>query len=104
MSPRLAIVGGGLTGAAAAMALLRRVTRPFELVIIEPEGELGRGVAYGKAEPFHLLNVRAGKLGVIAGRAGDFADWAGESGQSASRISLAPFSPAASSVAMCRRA
>ena len=78
MRPRLAIVGGGLTGAAAAIALLRRVTRPFELVVTEPEADLGCGVAYGKAEPFHLLNVRAGKLGVIESLAGDFADWAGE--------------------------
>jgi uncharacterized NAD(P)/FAD-binding protein YdhS len=77
MTPRVAIIGGGLTGAAAAIALLRNLDCPFELVVIEPEEQLGRGLAYGKAEPFHLLNVRAGKLCVVSGRPGDFAHWAG---------------------------
>ena len=44
--------------------------------IIEPDEHLGRGLAYGRAAPFHLLNVRAGKLGVINGQPNDFAIWA----------------------------
>lgn len=73
--PRIAIVGGGFTGAAAAIGLLRTLKEPFDLIIIEPD-ELGRGVAYGKADSFHLLNVRAGKLGVYDTAPGDFAAWA----------------------------
>lgn len=75
-APRIAIVGGGFTGAAAAVALLRTVDLPFDLVIVEPQDELGGGLAYGTAAPFHLLNVRAGKLGIHHGKPNDFALWA----------------------------
>lgn len=73
---QIAILGGGLSGAVAAIQLLREIRTPFELAIVEPNAQLGRGVAYGRAEPFHLLNVRAGKLGVLSGEPNDFAAWA----------------------------
>jgi uncharacterized NAD(P)/FAD-binding protein YdhS len=75
-TPRIVIVGGGLTGAAAAIQLLRTIDYSFDLVMIEPEEQLGRGLAYGKAEAFHLLNVRAGKLGIFPDQPNDFAAWA----------------------------
>ena len=74
--PKIAIVGCGLTGAAAAIELLRKLTSPFDLLVIEPEERLGRGIAYGKSNSFHLLNVRAGKLGIHHGEPNDFAVWA----------------------------
>ena len=76
MAIQIAVIGGGFTGAVAAIQLLHLVDRPFDLAIIEPDEHLGRGLAYGRAEPFHLLNVRAGKLGAIHGQPNDFAIWA----------------------------
>jgi uncharacterized NAD(P)/FAD-binding protein YdhS len=72
----VAIIGGGLTGATAAIQLLRTIDRPFDLTIVEPEERLGCGLAYGRAQSYHLLNVRAGKLGVIHDQPNDFALWA----------------------------
>jgi len=72
----LCVVGGGFTGAAAAIACLTRIDTPFRLVMIEPNSSLGRGVAYGSHHPLHLLNVRTRDLSVRAGQPGDFLNWA----------------------------
>jgi uncharacterized NAD(P)/FAD-binding protein YdhS len=72
---RVTILGGGFTGTAAAIELLRRIPVPFELTVVEPD-ELGRGIAFGKSAPSHLLNVRAAELGIFHDRRKDFAAWA----------------------------
>jgi uncharacterized NAD(P)/FAD-binding protein YdhS len=72
----LCVVGAGFTGAAAAIACLQRIGRPFRLVVIGPSAALGRGVAYGAHHPLHLLNVRARDLSVRANQPGDFLNWA----------------------------
>ena len=70
------VIGGGFTGAAAAIACLEHVGAPFRLVLAEPSAALGRGVAYGSHHPLHLLNVRTRDLSVRAGQPGDFLNWA----------------------------
>jgi len=70
------VIGGGFTGAAAAIACIRHVDGPFRLTMIEPHASLGRGVAYGGHHPLHLLNVRTRDLSVFADRPGDFLNWA----------------------------
>ncbi len=72
----ICIIGGGFTGAAAAIACLKRLERPFRLFIVEPSTTLGRGVAFGSHYPLHLLNVRARDLSVQVDRPGDFLNWA----------------------------
>jgi uncharacterized NAD(P)/FAD-binding protein YdhS len=72
----VSVVGGGFTGAAASIACLARIDRPFRLVVVEPSASLGRGVAYGAHHPLHLLNVRTRDLSVRAGQPGDFLNWA----------------------------
>ena len=72
----ICVVGGGLSGAAAAIACLAEISRPFRLVVIEPGPTLGRGVAYGAHHPMHLLNVRTRDLSVRASQPGDFLNWA----------------------------
>lgn len=72
----LCVVGGGFTGAAAAIACLSRLDQPFRLVVVEPSASLGRGVAYGGHHPLHLLNVRTRDLSVRASQPGDFLNWA----------------------------
>jgi uncharacterized NAD(P)/FAD-binding protein YdhS len=70
------VVGGGFTGAAAAIACLARLDRPFRLIVVEPSVSLGRGVAYGAHHPLHLLNVRTRDLSVRTNQPGDFLNWA----------------------------
>jgi uncharacterized NAD(P)/FAD-binding protein YdhS len=70
------VVGGGFTGAAAAIARLVHLDQPFRLVVAEPSPSLGRGVAYGAHHPLHLLNVRTRDLSIRAGQPGDFLNWA----------------------------
>jgi uncharacterized NAD(P)/FAD-binding protein YdhS len=70
------VVGGGFTGAAAAIACLGRLDQLFRLVVVEPSGSLGRGVAYGAHHPLHLLNVRTRDLSIRASQPGDFLNWA----------------------------
>lgn len=68
MTPRaevIAVVGGGASGVLAAIHLLRDAPVPVRILIIEPRGELGRGIAYGTDDLGHLLNVRAGCLSVL---------------------------------------
>lgn len=74
-TPRIAIVGRGFTGAAAAAALLRRRAERFSLVMIDETSTLGGGLAYGAARAGELLNVRARDLSLVAEDRGDFADW-----------------------------
>src|SRR5690242_5698474 len=70
------VVGGGFTGAAAAVACLSHVKAPFRLFMIEGTTSLGRGVAYGSHHPLNLLNVRARDLSIRAGQPADFLNWA----------------------------
>jgi uncharacterized NAD(P)/FAD-binding protein YdhS len=72
----ICIVGGGFTGAAAAIAFCTRLQRPFGLTLIEPSASLGQGVAYGGHHPLHLLNVRTRDLSIRADMPGDFLNWA----------------------------
>ena len=70
------VVGGGFTGATAAVACLSHVKAPFRLVMIEGATSLGRGVAYGSHHPLNLLNVRARDLSIRAGQPAHFLNWA----------------------------
>jgi len=71
----LCVIGGGFTGAAAAIACLARIDQPFRLVVVEPSASLGRGLTYGAHHPLHLLNVRTRDLSIRAGQPGDFLNW-----------------------------
>ncbi len=55
-SPRLVIVGGGFTGATVAVQAARRSPISLEIVVIEPNAELGRGLPYRGGDPDHRVN------------------------------------------------
>lgn len=74
-APRIAVVGCGFTGAAAAAALLRRRPGPFNLTLMDGAASRGRGLAYGRARNGELLNVRARDLALLHEDRGDFAHW-----------------------------
>ncbi len=74
---RVAIVGGGASGALAAVHLLRepREQGGLELELIDREGEFGPGVAYATEDELHLLNVPAVRMGAVSGHPEHFHDW-----------------------------
>ena len=54
--PRVTIVGGGFSGASAAIQLVGRSLVPLAVTIVEPRAELGYGLAYSSDDPDHRLN------------------------------------------------
>jgi uncharacterized NAD(P)/FAD-binding protein YdhS len=73
--PAVGIIGGGASGALAALALLRSGA-DVDVVVIEPRLLLGRGVAYSTADPRHRLNVPAAGMSGVAGDPEHFVRWA----------------------------
>ncbi len=74
---RIAIIGGGASGALLAIALLRENRgRPLRLAIVEPRPRLARGIAYSTEDPLHLLNVPARSMSALEDDADDLLRWA----------------------------
>lgn len=60
---RVAIIGGGLSGALVAWHLARQASpEQVSITVIEPRAELGRGLAYSTSDSDHRLNVPATKM------------------------------------------
>lgn len=77
--PVVAILGGGLAGAATALHLARTLAPgSAEIVVIEPRESLGGGLAYSSNEPAHRINVPASKMTVISEVPDDFMNWLAE--------------------------
>ena len=74
MTRVVAVVGGGCSGVLVARELLR--CSGDDVVLIDP-GEPGGGIAYGSAQPWHLLNSRAGAMSADPDDPGHFVRWAG---------------------------
>jgi len=72
---RVAIVGGGATGALAALHLARLERGGAEIVVIEPAEEIGRGMAYATDDPGHLLNVRVANMSAFADQSDHLFKW-----------------------------
>jgi uncharacterized NAD(P)/FAD-binding protein YdhS len=74
MRQTVAVVGGGCSGVLMAREVLR--CSDDDVVLIEP-GEPGGGVAYGSAQPWHVLNSRAGAMSANPDDPGHFVRWSG---------------------------
>jgi uncharacterized NAD(P)/FAD-binding protein YdhS len=72
---RVAIVGGGFSGAVTAMHMARKSTIPLAIDIIEPRAMLGGGVAYSAVDPAHRINVPASRMVVFADDPTQFDRW-----------------------------
>eukprot|EP01037_Dinobryon_pediforme_P041435 gene41435-51205_t len=59
---KLAVIGGGAAGALAAVHLARTRGAPHEIVIVDPDADVGRGRAYSTRDHGHLLNVRTANM------------------------------------------
>ncbi|HWK53829.1 MAG TPA: FAD/NAD(P)-binding protein [Hyphomicrobiales bacterium] len=80
---RIAIVGGGLTGALLCLRLLRSRDGPFDIHLYEKTpARLCRGVAYSSSLPYQLLNVPAGQMSLFPEAPDDFLAWLRENGES----------------------
>jgi uncharacterized NAD(P)/FAD-binding protein YdhS len=63
---RIAIIGGGFSGAMTALHLLRNTKIALSITIFEPRPVVGRGLAYSTVCSGHLLNVPAGGMSAFA--------------------------------------
>jgi uncharacterized NAD(P)/FAD-binding protein YdhS len=83
---RIAIVGGGASGALMALHLARALPAgSAEIIVIEPAGEIGRGLAYSTDDPGHLLNVRVANMSAFADQPDDLLQWLQTKGLSGAR-------------------
>ena len=62
----IAIIGGGASGVLMAAHLLRSPDPDLDIVIIEKQTSLGRGLAYSTDLSDHVLNVRASNMSAFA--------------------------------------
>jgi uncharacterized NAD(P)/FAD-binding protein YdhS len=75
MKSKVIIIGGGLSGALAAMKLAQLPGGP-EILLVEKNSELlGRGVAYQYDFTHQPLNVVAGGMSLFPDRPMDFVEW-----------------------------
>lgn len=78
MIRHVAIVGAGFSGTLLALNLLRH-DGP-RATLIERAEVAGRGVAYGTAQPDHVLNVRAANMSAFPDQPDHFVRWLGARG------------------------
>lgn len=71
----MAIVGGGFSGAALAVQLLRNSCGELRVTLLESGARLARGVAYATTDPKHLLNTRAGRMSLLGDDPQHFVRW-----------------------------
>ncbi|MDR6320842.1 FAD/NAD(P)-binding protein [Actinoplanes couchii] len=84
----VAIIGGGASGALTARAIARNSA--WRTVLISPESRPGRGVAYGPAEEWHLLNSRAAAMSADSTDPQQLLRWCRERGIPADAASFLP--------------
>lgn len=83
-APSVIIVGGGASAVFVAYALRERAFEsgaPVPTVtVVGRESEVGRGLAYGRADAHHRLNSPAGKMSLSAVDDQAFVRWLGDTG------------------------
>ncbi|AKL34712.1 FAD/NAD(P)-binding protein [Klebsiella sp. K794] len=73
--PHVVIVGGGFSGAAVAIHLLRLASVGVRVTLLEPREVPGAGVAYSTTEPSHRINVPAARMQLAGEEEGAFDRW-----------------------------
>lgn len=72
---RIVIIGGGFSGSAAAVQLVRRSPQALAITIVEPRARVGGGLAYASDEPDHRINGQPRMHSLDPAEPGMFADW-----------------------------
>ncbi|MFO0125143.1 MAG: FAD/NAD(P)-binding protein [Betaproteobacteria bacterium] len=80
MKRRVVIAGGGFTAVSLVVQLLRRTAQPLDVFIIEPQADLGRGLAYSATDPDHRLNGSIDAHIVDPTTPGELRQWCVETG------------------------
>jgi uncharacterized NAD(P)/FAD-binding protein YdhS len=72
---RIVVVGGGFSGAVAAVNVARLAETPQHVTVVNPERAVGRGVAYALRRPEFLLNVAARNMSAFPDQPDHFLTW-----------------------------
>jgi uncharacterized NAD(P)/FAD-binding protein YdhS len=72
---RIAVVGGGFSGAMTAVNIARISEHPVHVIVIDDRGSVGRGTAYGLRRPEYLLNVAARNMSAFPDEPEHFLQW-----------------------------
>lgn len=72
---KIGIIGAGFSGLMTAVQLIRKSNQPCEILLIEKEQNIGRGVAYNAYSDKHLLNVSTKKMSAFPDHPEHFLDW-----------------------------
>jgi uncharacterized NAD(P)/FAD-binding protein YdhS len=86
----VAIIGGGFSGTALAINLIRLAERPVQITLVEERDRLGRGLAYSTTVESHVLNTRVGNMSLFSDAPGLFKHWLETSGTEAPESAFAP--------------
>ena len=89
---RVVVVGGGAAGTLVGAHLLRRATpeSPVEVRVVERSDVIGPGLAYGAADPHHLLNNTATRLSAYPDDPDHLLRWCAEHGIQTDRGAFLP--------------
>ncbi len=74
-TPVIAIVGGGFCGTITLVQLIKQASFPIEIVLINKENELAKGIAFSTYNPNHVLNVPASKMSAFPDDPDNFINW-----------------------------
>ncbi len=73
---KIAIIGGGASGALVAIQLLHQAVQPLTILLIERQNPFCLGVAYSTQDIHHLLNVPVSDMSVFPNDQLHFLRWA----------------------------
>ncbi len=77
---QIIIIGGGFSGASAAVQLVRKISDPISVTIVEPAPEIGPGLAYSTDEPAFRLNAISSAHSIDVADPAHFTRWCHEQG------------------------
>ncbi len=86
----IVIVGGGFSGVALAVHLLRRDVERPRITLVEAGERIGRGLAYGTPVAAHLLNAGADQMSLFQDDPAHFLRWAQRGGHASTGSDFVP--------------
>jgi uncharacterized NAD(P)/FAD-binding protein YdhS len=78
MQVDIAVIGGGFSAVATVINVLDRLGQDTTVALVSRKSGLGRGVAYSTTEPWHRLNVPAGRMSLLADKPDHLCEWLAE--------------------------